>query len=112
MDAMREQIASGEDSHGPTRITHRYDIMSYRSCTMAKTKVAVTIDGKLLNTLDDMIAKRQFPNRSQAMEIALAEKLERLGRSRLARECAKLNPREEKQLADEGLGDPDEWPAY
>ncbi len=79
---------------------------------MAKTKVAVTIDGKLLESLDTMIARRQFPNRSQAMELALAEKLERMSRSRLARECARLDPREEKRLADEGLGDADEWPAY
>ena len=79
---------------------------------MAKAKVAVTVDATLLKTLDDLIARRQFPNRSQAMEQALSEKLDRLGRARLARECALLDPREEKQLAEEGLGSPDEWPAY
>jgi len=79
---------------------------------MAKTKVAVSIDGELLQTLDELVARRQFPNRSQAMEIALAEKLERLGRNRLARECAKLDPGEERRMAEEGLGDVDEWPAY
>ena len=34
-------------------------------------------------------------------------------RTRLARESAKLNPEEEKQLADEGLSDAlDAWPEY
>ena len=44
-------------------------------------------------------------NRSQAGEAALADKLERLARTRLARESAKLDPREEKRLADEGLAE-------
>lgn len=79
---------------------------------MAKTKIAVTIEGELLETLDEMIAKRHFPNRSQALEIALAEKLERLGRSRLAREAALLDPDEERRMAEEGMGDLTEWPAY
>jgi hypothetical protein len=34
----------------------------------------------------------------------VAEKLGRLARTRLARECAKLDPQEEKALAEEGLG--------
>lgn len=79
---------------------------------MTKAKIAVTVEAGLLKTLDEMVARRQFPNRSQAIEMALAEKLGRLGRARLARECAMLDPREEKQLAEEGLGTLDEWPAY
>ena len=47
------------------------------------------------------------------MEAALVDKVQRLARTRLARESAKLNPREEKRLADEGLLDPlDSWPEY
>jgi metal-responsive CopG/Arc/MetJ family transcriptional regulator len=72
---------------------------------MPKTKVAVTVDTQLLEELDEMIAKRRFTNRSQAIEAALAEKLERLRRTRLASECAKLDPREEKRLAEEALGE-------
>jgi hypothetical protein len=54
-----------------------------------------------------------FPNRSQAIESAVAEKLQRLDRGRLARECAKLDPDFEKALADEGLSDDVvEWPEY
>ena len=58
----------------------------------------------------------QFPHsdhRSQAVEAALADKVHRLARTRLARESAKLNPKEEKRLADEGLIDTlDAWPEY
>jgi hypothetical protein len=44
---------------------------------------------------------------------AVREKLDRLDRSRLARECAKLDPSEEKQLAEEGLTeDLKTWPEY
>jgi hypothetical protein len=44
-----------------------------------------------------------FRSRSQAIQNAITEKLERLDRSRLARECAKLSPPEEQAMADEGL---------
>lgn len=80
---------------------------------MAKTKVAVTVDSRLLKELDGLIAGRRFANRSQAVETALAEKLERLRRSRLARECAKLDPAEEKKFAEEGLNAAaEQWPEY
>lgn len=80
---------------------------------MPKTKVAVTVDRELLEELDGLIAQKRFPNRSQAIESALSEKLQRLGRTRLARECAKLDPKEERALAEEGLTDVlAEWPAY
>lgn len=80
---------------------------------MPKTKVALTLDAGLLEQVDELVAKQRFRNRSQAVEAALADKLHRLARTRLARESAKLNPREEKRLADEGLGDAlESWPEY
>ncbi len=80
---------------------------------MPKTKVAVTVDTEILNELDGLIAQNRFPNRSQAIEAALVEKLERLSRARLARECAKLDAQEERALAEEGLSSElDAWPAY
>ena len=45
-----------------------------------------------------------FPSRSQAVEVAIQEKLERVDRTRLARECAKLDSAFERDLAEEGLG--------
>jgi len=80
---------------------------------MPKTKVALTLDSELLDRLDELVERKRFRNRSQAIELALAEKLQRLARTRLAREAAKLNPREEKRLADEGLADDlMSWPEY
>jgi metal-responsive CopG/Arc/MetJ family transcriptional regulator len=80
---------------------------------MPKSKVAVTLDEDLLAEVDRLVARRAFPNRSQAIEAALAEKLERLSRTRLARESANLDPAEERALAEEGLGaDVASWPEY
>jgi metal-responsive CopG/Arc/MetJ family transcriptional regulator len=80
---------------------------------MPKTKLAVTLEANLVDELDHLVSKRRFANRSQAIEVAVAEKLERLAKTRLARECAKLNPDEERALAEEGLaGSRDTWPDY
>jgi metal-responsive CopG/Arc/MetJ family transcriptional regulator len=80
---------------------------------MSKTKVALTIDATLLDRVDHLVARRRFRNRSQAVETALAEKLARLARTRLAEEAAKLDPAEERRLADEGLAATgDAWPEY
>jgi metal-responsive CopG/Arc/MetJ family transcriptional regulator len=79
---------------------------------MPKTKVALTIDSALLDQVDRLVASARFPNRSQAIESALAEKLARLGRTRLAEECAKMDPAEERRLADEPFGADTAWPEY
>ncbi len=80
---------------------------------MGRSKVAISLDESTLNRLDKLVQKHVFPNRSQAIEEAVAEKLARLERSRLAQECAKLDPAFEKALAEEGLaGDLAEWPEY
>jgi metal-responsive CopG/Arc/MetJ family transcriptional regulator len=80
---------------------------------MPKTKIAITVDAELLHLVDELVTRREFRNRSQAIESALAEKLARARRTRLARECAKLDPKDEKALAEEGLaGSTDAWPEY
>ena len=76
-----------------------------------RTKIAITLERGSLARLDRLVRDRRFPNRSRALQEALEDKLERVDRSRLARECAKLDPRAEQQLADEGL-DLDQWPEY
>ncbi len=81
--------------------------------TMAKTKVALTIDSGLIEQLDELVARKRFRNRSQAIEAALADRLERLARTRLARESARLNPPDEKRMADEDMGGVlESWPEY
>jgi metal-responsive CopG/Arc/MetJ family transcriptional regulator len=80
---------------------------------MPKTKVALTLEAHLVERVDELVAQQRFRNRSQAIEAALAEKLQRIARTRLAGECAKLDPKEEKALAEEGLaGSLETWPEY
>jgi metal-responsive CopG/Arc/MetJ family transcriptional regulator len=90
--------------------------MKYRHTrrqAMGKSKVAISLDESTLNRLDKLVQKQVFPSRSQAVQEAVAEKLARLERSRLAQECAKLNPEFEKAFAEEGLSeDLAEWPEY
>jgi len=80
---------------------------------MPRSKVAISLEESTLERLDELVAQAVFPNRSQAIQEAVEEKLVRLNRSRLARECAKLDPAFEKALAEEGLSeDATEWPEY
>ena len=85
--------------------------MEHHTSPMPKAKVALTLDAELLDQVDTLVSERRFRNRSQAVESALAEKLGRLARTRLATECDKLDPVLEQRLADEGLAG-ESWPEY
>jgi metal-responsive CopG/Arc/MetJ family transcriptional regulator len=80
---------------------------------MATAKIAISIDDKLVEKLDSLVEKRVFPNRSRAIQEAVKEKLSRLDKSRLARECSKLDKTVEQQIAEEGIAaGMDSWPEY
>jgi hypothetical protein len=80
---------------------------------MSRAKVAVSLEESTLGRLDQLVKTAVFPSRSQAIQIAVEEKLERMERSRLARECSKLDRGFEKALAEEGMTeDLSAWPAY
>jgi metal-responsive CopG/Arc/MetJ family transcriptional regulator len=80
---------------------------------MSKSKIAITLEETTLERLDELVKRSEYPSRSQAIQEAVEEKLARLERSRLARECAKLDPAFEKALAEEGLSeDVSQWPEY
>ena len=80
---------------------------------MQTAKIAITLDRAVLIQLDRLVTQQVFPSRSNAIQEAIVEKLERLERSRLARECAKLNPVAEQALAEEGLAQElAQWPEY
>lgn len=80
---------------------------------MPKAKIAVTLERNLVGEVDRLVKQRAYPNRSQAIEEALREKLLRLKKSRLAQEAAKLDPAFERSLAEQGLSeDAFEWPEY
>jgi metal-responsive CopG/Arc/MetJ family transcriptional regulator len=78
---------------------------------MTKSKVAISLETETLNRIDRLVERAVFPSRSQAIQDAVEEKLARMDRSRLARECANLDPAFEKALAEEGLSrELCEWP--
>ncbi len=80
---------------------------------MGRTKIAITLDEVTLGEVDRLVSEHRFPSRSQAIQEAVDEKLIRLSRSRLAQECAKLDPDYERALAEEGMGgELAEWPEY
>jgi metal-responsive CopG/Arc/MetJ family transcriptional regulator len=80
---------------------------------MSAAKIAITLEEGLLRQLDQLVSSRVYANRSRAIQEAVAEKLRRMARGRLARECAKLDPAFEQSMADESLGvDIDQWPEY
>ena len=80
---------------------------------MRFSKVAISIEKETLEHLDRLVKHKVFPSRSRAIQEAIQEKLARLERTRLAEECAKLDPVAEQALADEGLSDAlQEWPEY
>lgn len=79
---------------------------------MARAKIAITVDEQALSEVDHLVREGMFPNRSQAIESLFKERLERMRRSRLAREAAKLDRAEEQALAEEGYAGEGEWPEY
>jgi metal-responsive CopG/Arc/MetJ family transcriptional regulator len=80
---------------------------------MAASKIAITIDKNILKRIDLLVKSNVFPNRSRAIQEAVSEKLIRLAKSRLAKECAKLDPMFEQRMAEEGgVSELEEWPEY
>jgi metal-responsive CopG/Arc/MetJ family transcriptional regulator len=80
---------------------------------MGKAKIAITLDEEFIGELDRLVDERFFRNRSQAIQDAVSEKLDRMKRSRLSEECEKLEPAFEKAMAEEGLvEDVSQWPEY
>ena len=70
---------------------------------MNKTKIAITLDQRTVKCIDRLVREEVFPGRSQVIQEAVEEKLQRMERSRLAKECAKLDPAFEKAMAEEGM---------
>jgi len=80
---------------------------------MSTQKIAISIDEPLLLELDQLVAEKAFASRSEAIRIALHEKIARIRRGRLARESAKLDPTSERAMAEEGMSqEAAQWPEY
>jgi len=59
-------------------------------------KIFVTLEPETVRRIDALIEQRAFRHRSDVVQSALDEKFDRLLVSRLVRECAKLDPGEDK----------------
>ena len=80
---------------------------------METTKVAISINRQTLNRLDRLVKNRVFANRSRAIQEAVEEKINRLERTRLAEECAKLDAAAEQSMAEQSLSEElTQWPEY
>lgn len=80
---------------------------------MTTAKIAITMKKDILTRLDLLVKSRIFPNRSKAIQDAVKEKLSKIEKNRFEVECAKLDPKFEQALADEGLfSEIEEWPEY
>ncbi len=80
---------------------------------MAVAKIAITIEQEMLSEVDRLVRRRVFANRSRAIQEAVGEKIARLSANRLTRECARLDSRAERALAEEGMsGEGGAWPEY
>jgi Arc/MetJ-type ribon-helix-helix transcriptional regulator len=79
---------------------------------MRTAKVAVSLDRRMLTRVDRLVRRGVFPSRSRLVQDSIEDKLRRIDGVRLARECAKLDRRLERALAEEGLEPVAEWPPY
>lgn len=80
---------------------------------MSSIKIAISLEQNLLEELDLMVQNKIFPNRSKAIQEAVVEKISRMNKSRLTKECAKLELKFEQSLAEEGMSTAsEEWPKY
>jgi Arc/MetJ-type ribon-helix-helix transcriptional regulator len=80
---------------------------------MAVAKIAISLDEDILVELDRLVRRHVFPNRSRAIQEAVREKVTRLSVNRLASECAKLDPKAEQALSEEGMNkEVSSWPEY
>lgn len=79
---------------------------------MPSAKIAISIDAEALSELDELVRKGVAASRSQLIQEAVHERLARLKRTRLAEECAKLDPAAERGNAETWLVAESPWPEY
>ncbi len=80
---------------------------------MAMAKLAIQLDKKTLGRLDELIHLKVFPTRNEAIQEAVRDKLRHLDSASVEEESAKLDPEEEKAMAEEGMSEELKgWPEY
>lgn len=79
---------------------------------MPAAKIAISIDPVDLLQLDELVRQGAAASRSQLIQQAVHGLLTRLARTRLAEECAKLDPKEEQAEAEIWFSSEAPWPQY
>jgi metal-responsive CopG/Arc/MetJ family transcriptional regulator len=80
---------------------------------MPKEKIAITLEEWSVEELDRLVDNKVFQNRSQAIQEAVNEKLSRIQKTRLVKECCKLDSGFERTISEEGFAeDTKQWPGY
>ena len=76
-------------------------------------KIVVILEAQTIERLDRLVRRKKFRSRSEVIQEAVEEKLDRLERGRLTRECANLDPDFERSLAEEDVSEElGTWPEY
>lgn len=70
---------------------------------VSKPSIRTSLNASAVDRIDHLVNAGSFKSRREFVELALEEKLDRFKRDRFAAECAKLDPAEEKALAEEGM---------
>ncbi len=80
---------------------------------MSTRKIAITLKETLLRKIDRWVSEGLYPNRSRVIQETLEEKAADWRRRRLIEEVSKLNSKEERTIADEGISAVNEiWDEY
>jgi len=79
---------------------------------MPTAKVAISLDREILQEVDRWVLRGAYPNRSKAIQAALRSQVERWRRHRLVTELKKLNPVQERTLANERMRGEVAWPEF
>ena len=80
---------------------------------MPAAKIAVTVDEKVVKQIDRLVREGKYKSRSSVIQVALEDKLKERKRTRLIAELSKLDPKEERHLAEEFLQvDAEQWDEY
>jgi len=80
---------------------------------MPATKIAVTVDEGIVKQIDRLVREGKYRSRSKAVQDALKDRLRNWRRKRMLEEVSKLDPREERDLAEEPLHmEGEEWERY
>lgn len=79
---------------------------------MPAAKIAISMDPEDLRQVDELVRRGVAASRSRLIQEAVHDRLARLGRTRLAEECAKLDPEAERAESESWLSDEAPWPGY